>query len=56
VPAYWGYTVPAWLLTSMARLIQLGRMVVVLDLDELLLLASTTTTLQQRVAALADAM
>lgn len=40
----------------MARVIQLGRLVVVLDLDETLLLASTTTTLQRRVAALAGAM
>jgi RNA polymerase II C-terminal domain phosphatase-like 1/2 len=56
LPAFWGYTVPAWLLTTMARVMQLGRLVVVFDLDETLLLASTTETLQQRAEQVRNAV
>lgn len=48
VPVYWGYTVPSLLLTTIARIVQHGRLVVVFDLDETLLLASTKYNLKQR--------
>ena len=48
VPVWWGYTVPNLLLTTMSRVIQQSKLVVVLDLDETLLLASTTETLSER--------
>jgi predicted secreted acid phosphatase len=40
--------VPNLLLTTMSRVIQQSKLVVVLDLDETLLLASTTETLSER--------
>lgn len=55
-PAYWGYTVPAYLLSLMARVLHLGKLVVVLDLDETLLLAHTKDTLEQRKAAIQSDM
>lgn len=48
MPVWWGYTVPNLLLTTMSRVIQQSKLVVVLDLDETLLLASTTETLSER--------
>jgi len=55
-PAYWGYTVPAYLLSLMARVLHLGKLVVVLDLDETLLLAHTKDTVEQRRAAVQSNM
>jgi hypothetical protein len=48
VPVWWGYTVPNLLLTTMSQVIQQSKLVVVLDLDQTLLLASTTETLSER--------
>lgn len=56
MPALWGYTLPASVMPQMAESIALSRLIVVFDLDETLLLASTTETLGVRLQAARETM
>lgn len=53
--AYWGYTVPAHLLNLASSALHFGRLVVVFDLDETLLMAHTVDSLAQRIRRVAAA-
>lgn len=46
---YWGYVVPSNLLNMAAAVLHFGRLVVVFDLDETLLMAHTVDSLQARI-------
>eukprot|EP00775_Hariotina_reticulata_P002873 gene2873-3164_t len=47
--AYWGYTVPAHLLNLASTALHCGRLLVVFDLDETLVMAHTVDSLSQRI-------
>lgn len=47
--AYWGYMVPAHLLSLAAGVMHFSRLMLVFDLDETLLMAHTVDSLAQRI-------
>lgn len=47
--AFWGYAVPAHLLNVASLVLHHGRLLVVFDLDETLLMAHTVDSLIQRI-------
>lgn len=48
--AFWGFSVPANLLPTIANILHKSRVVLVFDIDETLLMAHTVDSLQTRLA------
>ena len=51
VPVFWGYVLVPYLATSVATMIEASKLALVFDLDETLLVANSSSTLDTRMEA-----